>query len=79
MKGGEKLKKKIRKLRHAPYLKLQAEIKLKGHRQNDIAELLKVSPSTLSQKISGILDFRGAEINKMCIFLDCSADVFLTN
>lgn len=58
--------KKHKRLKHTPHLKFKASLIENGIKQTEIAELLGLSPITVSQKINGYLHFTWPEVELVC-------------
>ena len=67
-----------RKLKHAPHLQFKGFLVANNIRQNEVAEMLNISPVTLSHKINGHLHFTFSEIEKICDEYGVMPDLFLT-
>ena len=52
-------------LKHKPYNKFKVELKDKGIRYEDLAQLLGCTVSTVSKKINGAADFYLGEYRKL--------------
>lgn len=59
-------KKKMAKTKHKPHLKFKAWMVENKIKQKEIADLLNLSPVTISQKINGHLHFTWPEVEKVC-------------
>lgn len=53
---------------------LKAVMVLNGDRQEDLAEALKIQPSTLSKKINGVVTFTQPEIEKITLRYNLAAE-----
>ena len=56
------------------YSKLLGLLKERGVNQAELAEVIGISPTTLSLKINGKADFKLSEIKRICSFLEISAE-----
>lgn len=70
--------KKIKKLKHPPYLKLKAALVEENIRQKALAELLGIAAVTVNQKINGTLEFTYTEAEKTADFLDRPVQVIFS-
>jgi len=68
--------KKATNKKHSPYLGLKGVLAGRGLNQGYIADLLHLAPGTVSQKISGSLDFSFDEVKTICDDLGISTEVF---
>lgn len=66
--------KSIETMKHKPYLKFKGYLREKQLTYSDLAELLAVRTSTISQKINGQSDFYLSEVCVICnkFGIDCS-------
>lgn len=71
-------KKSVRKLKHKPYLALKAALVARGLNQKYVAQLLKLSPVTVNQKINGTLEFTLTEAETIVNNLGIGLDIFLS-
>lgn len=53
---------------------LRAALARRGERQNELAKVLGMSPSTLSAKINGAMDFKRNDIELMAVRYNLTMD-----
>lgn len=70
-------RKKIR-LNHPPHQKFKAFLVENKIKQKEIAELLKLSPVTINQKINGTLHFSWNEVEIICNIYKLDFAIFKT-
>lgn len=71
-------KKRNKRLKHAPHLRVKGFLVENDIRQREVAEMLSISPVTLNQKLNGYLHFSFGEVEKMCEEYNIRPELFLT-
>ena len=62
---------------HQPYQKLKGALRAHNLTYSDVAEILRISETSVSHKINGRSDFYLQEVIKMVNYLDIHIKIFL--